>query len=73
MIGNDLVLLSLVFLPICAIVALIFGIKNLKRESRLLYMEEGTMFKILKVLNLPEKIPDQKDGYLKINSFCPEI
>ena len=59
-IGNDLVLLSLVFLPICAIVALIFGIKNLKRESRLLYMEEGTMFKILKILNLPEKIPEAK-------------
>ncbi len=59
-INNILILFGLILLPLCAIIALFFGIKNLKRESRLLYMEEGTMFKILKLLDLPEKIPKDK-------------
>ncbi|NOZ46061.1 MAG: hypothetical protein GXO79_04680 [Chlorobi bacterium] len=59
-IDNTLVMFGLLLLPLCAIFALFFGIKNLNRESRLLYIEEATMFKILILLDLPEKIPENK-------------
>ena len=59
-IHNLLIVFGLILLPLCAIIALIFGIRHLKRESSLLYMEEGTMFKILKLIDLPERIPKDK-------------
>lgn len=59
-INNVLVLTGLLLLPICSCIALYFGIRNLNRESRLLFIEEASMFKILKLISLPDKVPESK-------------
>lgn len=59
-VNNPYVLLALLLIPIYACVALCIGMQNLERESRLLFMEEGTMFKILKLISIPNKVPDKK-------------
>ena len=50
-INNVLVLTGLLLLPICSCIALYFGIRNLNRESRLLFIEEASMFKIVESRN----------------------
>jgi len=55
-IKNDLVVIGLLLLPICSCISLYFGIRNLKRESRLLFMDEAAMFKILHSISLPNSI-----------------
>ena len=54
--NNVFVLIGLLLLPVCSCISLIFGILNLKRESKLLFIEEASMFKILKLISLPDKI-----------------
>ena len=56
LIKNALVIIGLLFLPICSCISLYFGIQNLKRESRLLFMDEAAMFKILHSISLPNSI-----------------
>lgn len=51
---------GLFFIPICSFVALKIGIENLTRESKALFKEEISMFKILKFISLPEKVPTEK-------------
>lgn len=51
-IDNELIVFVLALLPLCAMVSLLIGIINLRRESRLLYTEEGMMYKILNLIKL---------------------
>jgi hypothetical protein len=53
-----LVRLLISVLPFCGGISLIFGILNLRRETRLLFIEEGTMFKLAHLLKLDKTIPD---------------
>ena len=59
-INDILVLVGLLLLPVCSCIALWVGMRNLKRESRLLYIEEASMFKLLKFISLPNKVPEDK-------------
>lgn len=59
-IDDMLVFGGLLLLPICSIVALLYGMSNLKRESKHLFEEEASMIKILKFLSLPQEIPEGK-------------
>jgi len=56
LIKNELVVTGLLMLPICSCVSLCLGIRNLKRESRLLFMDEAAMFKILHSISLPNGV-----------------
>lgn len=56
LIKNELVVIGLLMLPICSCISLYLGIQNLKRESRLLFMDEAAMFKILHSISLPNSV-----------------
>ncbi len=52
--------LFLSVMPVGVIIVSILGLKNLKRESKLLFEQEASMFKIEKYLDLHNEIPIEK-------------
>lgn len=57
--------------PIAGGISLLFGLRNLHRESRLLFLEEAQMFKLARILKLDKSSSEIAfDGCLGMNTFC---